>query len=250
MDIYLDNNIIVSIEKEGFQLKDIKLPESSKKSKFFYSSAHIFEAVNFKGSASITREELLAQRFKTIREIFQSKYLYINRQNDIITLIIEDPKTAFDTITEFPVGIQAMNQFVNLIPKEKKTEIRQELGIESAKLNNYAPSEVIGHLNTKLISLGANMSFLEIVEYGIQLHPNGKDFGLSNRFGAVFEFLDMLGYWKDKETETSNFARLWDSLHSYFATYCDYFVSNDRRTRNKAEVVYSIYNKNTKVVGI
>lgn len=64
----------------------------------------------------------------------------------------------------------------------------------------------------------------------------------------IFELLDLLGYWKDKETERSNQARLWDSQHAYFASYCDYFISNDKRTRYKAEVVYDIFNVDTKII--
>ncbi|MBK7788559.1 MAG: hypothetical protein IPJ54_08290 [Saprospiraceae bacterium] len=67
---------------------------------------------------------------------------------------------------------------------------------------------MIKHLNTKLTNWGTNQSFLEMIEYGITLHPDGKNFGLHNRIAGVFELLDMLGYWKDKETNTSNYARL------------------------------------------
>ena len=41
-----------------------------------------------------------------------------------------------------------------------------------------------------------------------QYFPNGNSFGLPHRMVAVFELLNMLGYWKDKVTDTSNYARL------------------------------------------
>jgi hypothetical protein len=58
----------------------------------------------------------------------------------------------------------------------------------------------------------------------------------------------MFGYWKDKANEKSNYARLWDSSHAFFAAFCDYFISDDKRTRNKARVVYNIYEISTKVI--
>jgi hypothetical protein len=36
--------------------------------------------------------------------------------------------------------------------------------------------------------------------------------------------------------------------YSSFATYCDYFISDDKRTRNKTEVVYDMLNFNTKII--
>ena len=121
------------------------------------------------------------------------------------------------------------------------------MGIDIQKLNNYSSTEIISHLNKKLTDLGS-MSFLEMIEYGIQIHPDGKSFGLHNRIAGVFELLDMLGYWKDKESETSNYARLWDSSHTFFATFCDCFISDDKRTRNKASVVFNLYNKKTRIL--
>jgi hypothetical protein len=122
------------------------------------------------------------------------------------------------------------------------------LGLDSKILNNYKPEEVILHLNAKLNKLGGSLSFIEMIEKGISLHPQGKDFGLANRIAGIFELLDMLGYWTDKYTDKSNYARLWDSNHAFFASFCNYFISDDRRTRNKAKVVYGIYDISTFVV--
>jgi hypothetical protein len=147
-----------------------------------------------------------------------------------------------------PFGLNAIRTFTNLFSKEQKEEVRKSLGIETHKLNNYNPSEVIEHLNTRLTLWQTNLSFLEMIEQGIRNHPDGKTFGLHNRIAGVFELLDMFGYWKDKETDTSNYARLWDASHTHFASYCDYFASNDKRTRYKASVVYGIYNISTKII--
>lgn len=74
----------------------------------------------------------------------------------------------------------------------------------------------------------------------ITLHPDGKSFGLHNRIAGIFELLDMFDYGTDQYTYKSNVARLWDSNHCYFASFCDDFISNDKRTRNKAKVVYNL----------
>lgn len=249
MTAYLDNNVVVAIENGDFTLNDVKSLFPDSKTRFFYSAGHIFEAEAFSGNAIKTKADFLKNRFETVRKIFKNNYLYLDLKGNNLTHIIEDPQEVYDTITLVPFGIDAMRMFMNLFSKEQKEEVRKSLGIETHKLNNYSSSEVINHLNTRLTTWGNNLSFLEMIENGIKNHPDGKNFGLHNRIAGVFELLDMFGYWKDKETDTSNYARLWDADHTYFASYCDYFVSDDKRTRNKASVVYNMYHKLTKIIG-
>ncbi len=71
---------------------------------------------------------------------------------------------------------------------------------------------------------------------------------MHNKFGGVFELLDLIGYWKDKYNEKSNYARLWDSNHAYFSSFCDYFISDDKRTRNKANVAFHIFDIKTQAI--
>ena len=42
--------------------------------------------------------------------------------------------------------------------------------------------------------------------------------------------------------------RLYNANHAYFASICDYFVTDDRNTRNKANCVYKMYGYNTKAI--
>lgn len=250
MTAYLDNNILVSIENGDYTMQDVKalLPEAN--TKFLYSSAHIFEVESFQGNSKITKADLLNKRFNTVRNIFKNNYLYLDMEGNQITNIVEDPQEVYDTITLVPFGIPAMKMFMNLFSKEQKEEVRRLLGIEMQKINNYTATEVIEHLNTRLTKWGTNDSFLEIIEKAIKQYPGGKNFGLHHRIAGIFELLDMFGYWKDKETGTSNYARLWDADHSFFASYCDYFISDDKRTRYKTKVVYNIYNKGTKIISV
>ena len=69
-----------------------------------------------------------------------------------------------------------------------------------------------------------------------------------HRIAAIIELLDLFGYWKDKETENSNYARLWDSIHTYFSSNCDFFISDDKQTRMKARVVFELFNIKTIVL--
>lgn len=248
MKIYLDNNILVSIENGDYTFDSIKSIIPTVSPIFVYSSAHLFEIENFAGNSFISKDELLQKRFKTIDEIFNGNYLYVDLKDRVVIRTVEYAQNVYETITQVPFGITAIKGFANLVTKEQKEQARQQLGVDILKLNNYSPKEVIKHLNTKLTNWQMSLSFLELIEYALQLHPDNKNFGLDNRVAGIFELLDMLGYWKDKETSTSNYARAWDASHSFFASHCDFFISDDKKTRNKAAVVYDIYRIQTQIM--
>jgi len=247
MKIYLDNNIFVCLENGSSTLSDLEEAINGKIDKIFYSASHIQEAFEIKGSTEEQRLDRIKKRLNTIEKITKCNYLYENSAHQIYELI-ENPLNVFKTVTEFPFAQNAMKIVLNIFSDEQKEQTRNLLNIESSRINNYSPNEVVEHLNKKIAQSGQNFTFLGMIEMGISYHPDGKSFGLSNKIASIFELLDLLGYWKDKSNEKSNYARLWDSSHTSFAANCDYFITDDKRTRNKAKVVYNIYRIKTKVI--
>ena len=247
MRIYLDNNIFIYLENGSLTLSDIENIVDGKIEAIFYSPSHIEETLEIKGSSEEEKQNRITKRLETIKSITKSNYLYQDLRNNVFKKL-ENPKTVLSTITEVSFAQNAIKGMLNLISEEQKVQIRDQLKLDTSRLNNYKPEDVIEHLNRKIPSLGPDFSFLGLIELGISYHPDGESFGLSNRIAAIFELLDMFGYWKDKYTEKSNYARLWDSSHTFFASFCDYFISDDKRTRNKAKVVYNIYDLRTRVI--
>ena len=245
MKVYLDNNIVVSIENGDMTIEQLNslFPDQPE---YLYSCAHLFEAEYFPGNDRVSKADFLSRRFSTIRLLF-NRYLDLQLSDHVMKSRIEDPAVIYETITDTPFGLEAMKAFANWITEDQKQELRNALGIESRLLNNYSPEDVLVHINRKLESL-TNQSFLQLVENGIKMHPDHKKMGLNNTVGAVFELLDMIGYWKDRVTNTSNYARQWDSDHAFHAMYCDYFISDDYRTRQKTKVVYKLYDIDTQVI--
>jgi hypothetical protein len=160
-----------------------------------------------------------------------------------------DPIVVLNTIREVPFAKSFMQIFSSIIPVSVREEFRNAIGTDPKKLNNYQSSEALKQINQKLEAFGGH-SIYDLMEKAISLFPNTNDFGLHNRIGGVFALLDLVGYWKDDLTDTSDYARLWDSYHAFFASKCKYFVSNDKRTRNKTKVTYEMFNIDTIVVGI
>lgn len=248
MRIYLDSNIMIAIENGYYTFNDVLRNigiENQNDIEIIYSMSHIYEAGNILGDTESLRMQRINTRLTTIQEITKNCYIYRKISNNEVIIVDESPFDMYKTIIEVMDTRPIFNSMMNIVPEEQKMEFRKSLGIEIKKINNYTPDNVVDHLNIKIASTG--MSLVDMVEYGVSLHPDCKSFSLHNRFTGIFELLDMLGYWTDKPTFKSNVARLWDSSHAYFASFCDYFVSNDKRTRNKTKVVYSIYNIPTQI---
>jgi len=248
MNAYLDNNIIVSIENEEIRISDLLDNIDNSITDFYYSSAHIEEAEAISADSETTRNERIKKRLETIDKITNLNYLYHSLQEKTVFKIKEISSSVLNTIRDVPFANQMIKAIINMTSEAQRKQIRDSLGLDSKRLNNYKPEEVITHLNAKLKNWEGNLSFLELIEKGISLHPQGKDFGLHNRIAGIFELLDMLGYWTDKYSDKSNYARMWDSNHTFFASFCDYFISDDKRTRNKAKIVYKIYEIHTIVI--
>lgn len=247
MTVYLDNNIFIYLENGSLALTDLENSIENKIHKIFYSASHIQETLEIKGENEIQRVNRIDQRLKTIERVTANNYLY-HDQDDSFSELIESPYVVLETITQVPLAQQMMKGFSSFVSEPQKILIRETLNLDPQKINNYSPKEVVDHLSTKLSEHNPEFTFLHMIEMGISFHPDGKTFGKSHRTNGIFELLDMLGYWKDKATDKSNYARLWDASHTFHASYCDYFVTDDKRTLNKAKVVYDIFNIKTKII--
>lgn len=244
MKAYLDYNIFTSIEDGIFGIDKILNLDSSI-NEFPYSASHIQEADNITSSSDQQRNLYINRRLKTIGEISNSLYIYHELANNKIHFFKENPDTVLETIRDVPSAKMAMQGFMNLLSSQQKEELRIALGIDSKQLNNYSPNEVINQLNKSLTNWGTDDTFLDLLEKATAATTYN---GLHNRIAGVYEFLDLCGYWKDKETSTSNYARLWDASHAHYASHCDYFITDDKRNRNKVKVVYDLFNIKTKVL--
>lgn len=226
MIIYLDNNIIVSIEKNEIDFTPI-IKDS--RNSFVYSYTHIQELLEAKNNF----DELKVLRLKTIRDIMNNVLIYPNGE-----VRIENPENIIQKLKMISfLQEQLINAVNNFNPDRNK--IISELGIDEKRINNYKPEEVIKYINTAVNS-NLLIEFTDLIDLA--------GYSLRDRITTLFNLLDFVGFWKDKKTDKSNLARIYDSSHTFFASYCDIFISNDKRARNKAKVAYLLYNIKTRVL--
>ncbi|MBD0833337.1 hypothetical protein [Aestuariibaculum sediminum] len=244
---YLDNNIFVDIEQNSLSTIELMKNIDHNITDFFYSASHLHEANEITAKTNSELKIRLEKRFRTISSVTNNNYLFQELPSNKVYKLKEEPNVVFDTINDVPFAQNMMKRMVNTVSEVQRAEFRKQLNIDPMRINNYSPKEVIEQINSKRDLIGG-FSLVGMIEKAIEFHPQGKEMGLHNRFAGIFEMLDMVGYWKDKYNEKSNYARLWDASHCHFSSYCDYFISNDKRTRNKAKVVFEIYRIETKVL--
>ncbi|PWI28899.1 hypothetical protein DI383_14335 [Flavobacteriaceae bacterium LYZ1037] len=244
---YLDNNIFVDIEQNSLSINNLLKNIDQNITDFFYSASHLQEANEMTAKTKSELNNRLIKRFQTISSVTNNNYLFQELPSNKVHKLKEKPNVVYNTINDVPFARNMMKGMMSTVNEEQKAEFRKQLNIDPIRINNYSPKEVIEQINSKSDLMGG-FSLVGMIEKAVELHPQSKKMGLHNRFAGIFEMLDMVGYWKDKFNEKSNYARLWDSSHSHFSSYCDYFICNDKRTRNKAKVVFEIYGIETKVL--
>lgn len=104
--------------------------------------------------------------------------------------------------------------------------------------------------NEALKSTIVQKSFLEFVEDNLKMnHKNGVPF--YDYYHSAYNMLDMLGIKKDKITAKNTLNNVHtDGMHSYFAHYCDYFVTDDANVAIKSKALYKMMGIDTMVVSV
>ena len=224
MNIYIDNNVLIDHE----QAKAL-LPLDNEYS-YYYSYVHLQELME-----SPRFVDLKDSRVKAIIELTKCRCCQ-NDDNWSVALDDMDPRKYLIVLQQNPFTrlLQQRIREVNLhwFDGKDPDAIMKFYGIEKSRINNYTPEELINQ-------------YRDFIEYYVS---NTDDGMVMAAFQSFFNAMDMLGFWQDKRTERSNMARSYDANHAYFASACDYFITNDRRTCNKANVLYYYYGMKTKAI--
>lgn len=220
--VYLDNNVLVDIECGSYNLSDFLKYENVE---YYFSSSHIDELIEGRRLKSLS----VNNRLSLIEKLCNTNYILPG--NILPEIYPMSPQRVYE-IGNSPLTMllhNKINEAVSniIVDREKFLEI---LRIKKVEINNIPPQSILKELDNALIT-HANIS---IESY---LKTSEAIIGLTI-FDTLFNLLDSVCYYKDKQTEHSNIARLHDAFHAYYAQLCDYFVSQDKRMRNKTEAVY------------
>ena len=117
-------------------------------------------------------------------------------------------------------------------PKDFETISQEENPCKVIQLANDTIKERLGFDNIE--SLVNSVNFL-------------KDNTLETQIKTLYMVLDMLKYRKeDKNKSFSNIDT--DAQHIYLASFCDYLISNDKKMRAKAKVIFEYFHRTAKIM--
>jgi hypothetical protein len=157
-----------------------------------------------------------------------------------------------DTVSVNVVLENIYNLYFDLITntayRDLRNDFQKSLKISKGNLNRKEnnPWSVI---EETLKSMGID-GFIQLGKNTISALQIHNDDSL-NQIRTYYLLLDMLGYSEDnlgdkKRATLSN--TMHDSWHVAFATTCDIFVLNDKRSNVKAKLIYEAFDINTKVM--
>jgi hypothetical protein len=254
---YLDNNIIARIEDGTFTVEDIYIGLGTDKVEFYYSDDHLREAHPLLYTDKSLGQKRVSDRLKLISEITRNRLLAFDSEKNVVA-INKFPLFRYWGIKDFATEEQIKNGFEDNgpdnpymgMPFRMRELYRQIFDFKPTELNNAPIDKIVAVLDKKFIERQSKASGEYQKKWGTSLKELEQAYfkqmdgnpTMYDKIAAIFLLLDLCGYYKDKETERSDFAKLYDSSHATFAAHCDYFISNDKKTRMKAEVAYHYLN--------
>lgn len=149
--------------------------------------------------------------------------------------------------------IQSAGLFVDKMQDEDEYYKKYRSGIHEkgfkldVNAGNWTEKDAIPNISVFLESMGVKKSFMELVMMPFAESKNISDYEV---FVAAYTTLDLLGYHSDKLSKPGSTINnlLSDAQHAFMASYCDCFITEDRRLASKAKALYNEFGIETRVL--
>lgn len=259
ISVYLDSNVIIEMCDGHRPTLKSHLLELAKNKMYVYpfSAAQVSEITKY----PITPRCI--ERLTFLGEISNNIY-FINSVNEY-GFREEVPRNVYNTIKEALPELNANSLFANFIPFDILKNCREQLGLDSNRLNNMSGSDAVAEIDNALSS--AIPSGIEgprsIKELLVLIRPIIREHfsTLWNNLGTteasmtigselqgVFILLETFGYWPDSKGVYQKGSRFSDAQHIFNAQHCNFLVTNDRGMKNRAEAAYEVLGIPAKVL--
>jgi hypothetical protein len=129
-----------------------------------------------------------------------------------------------------------------VVYKELRKMFRNGLMIDP-NISNF--DNAIEQLDKYLPKTMLNKSFTELYDLNNKSQSKNKNF---DKIIGVYMQLDFVGYNPDKITSKNQYNNIFnDASHCFYASHCDYYLTNDTRNYKKSKAVYESENIATQV---
>ncbi len=257
--VYPDWNVIISLADGRSPILRAALAEAVDRKAILvpFSATHVQEA-DYIADVSRAPEGLAESRLRFLSELTQDTYLYNSVDPSSPAITRQTPERVRRTVNEVPFAKPAMRGFVDMFSLSTLKGVRNELGLSPNDLNNIKPPGVIEQLDRAIAQklagrfpgLPSGFGVRQLLDTALRLYPNSEKLSIDSKIAAVFSGLNSLGFWPDDPKKTTSMAAFFDSMHAANATFCSYFVSEDKPLRVKSMAVYELFGFETRVVDV
>lgn len=239
--IYLDLNVMIDyIDNRHLEVSS-KIKELKEIVFFPYSPAHIEEIANIARNPKIKSMEVgtqyLDKNLKGIREISDDRE-YLPSLKGIV-LIIEDPLVCLKRVVS---GFDSTLLVEDI--QKARLENKKEFGCKIDRVSELQPRDLFEDEEVRTAfhqyckTNNFNKHNFSYQEYDFE--------HLQEKIEILFNFLEIIGFHEDSVDKYR--SNIHDNSHIMYGSKANYFVSGDKKTRAKAEAIYSFMNINTAVL--
>ena len=216
--IYLDFNVIDDIEKD-FSDGKFCVKEGLN---IFYSPIHLEEVYR------MNKDEYRRIRTTAIGKL-TNNHTILNI-DDKLTFLTEDPKYSYRRVLR-NIGLsKAVEKSRTVEIKKRDIFYKENIGLAKTINNCKDVFAVIPE---------------EEIDFEVENLSSESD--IRNAIYNLFRILDAYSYYRDDKEKTVR-SSIYDIEHLIYASCCDYFVTQDKRLRKRAEQIYKRMKINVKVI--
>lgn len=237
--VYLDlssyNNILRENNncEEMPKSKEIILKYKEKGLKYYYSPSHVLDLEN---------ADAKEVKLKLIEEISENNLIYYDNGLKYMDRV---PTYYSKYHTEL------INSYSKELTKFDVKKFKNKFGLyninndfiqaQKEVVSNIYKSEDYYKMHRNKLKSGKRIKkedFIDIVKYILSF----KNIDLFHLIRVMYKVIDMISEddnLKDKDRAKYKNTDI-DSQHCYFASYCNYFVTEDKKLHNKSEFIYKI----------
>jgi len=238
--IYFDSNVFSKLRNnniEKYKILNDVLIKYRNNLVFVFSHAHLRDKVN-----DLTDYKYLD--FEFMQEFVIDNYLSYHLLEKYTSFYLATPLEVFQD-NDALVNVDFVMNFMGSTYKEVRALVEK-----GGKEIPYTIGGTNYDLNLLFCDGKISDKFADFIKSTLHHRDKSKipfyDFYLQS-----YSMLDMLGFSKDGLSSKNSYNNIFnDSLHSYYARYCDYLVTEDDGLMKKSRLLYDKYQDSTKILTV
>ena len=233
-------------DNQDDNLKSIIEDVSSKDYLIVFSPAHI-EEIAVSEKRDNQSKDRINDDLKFISNLTKNNSLRPTTRNNCI-LFSETPNECYERV----VKDYSRNDYAELIEKDILEDAHTNPLSEPKEMNNKLPEDILKDVKVKKDILQKLVENNIIEKKHIKKALQWKFKDIRSKF-YIFEsyvemsarYLEKLGFFREKKRNYR--SRLHDVSHIIYSSYCDIFITNDKKLYNKTKAIYTFLKIDTKI---